>query len=240
MTEEYCRRRRGHGSIHCPQLARKLYIHIKLTHPAHNHNIQPRRNWISDNQSGSRRDGWSNRASFGVLEMYMSLPWYPCAASLHHTAPWISPLTLDSRNLMIASKGRSWVVEASAAILPHSRHPWSVDRSIDGFPVPLIPTFFSHRPRRKEKQKKILPRMAGFCKNPWLQKILWSENLLVQKNPWSETSERWFLQKKTLLLAKFQNNFSSSRKNFLRLLLPRRCCCWWDSSTRKKAWDFLT
>jgi hypothetical protein len=36
--------RRGHGSIHCPQLARNLYIHIKLTHPAHNHTIQPRRN----------------------------------------------------------------------------------------------------------------------------------------------------------------------------------------------------
>lgn len=227
--------RRGHGSIHCRQLARNLYIHIKLTHPAHNHNIQPRRNWINVNQSGSRRDGWSNRASFGVLEMYMSLPWYPCAASLHHTAPWISPLTLGSRNLMIASKGRSWVVEASAAILPHSRHPWSIDRSMD-FQFLWSPPSCLTEP--KEKKRKILPRMAGFFENPWLQKILWLENLLVQKNPWSETSERWFLRKQNSSSRQISEEFLFFSKNFLRLLLPRRCCCWWDSRTRKKALGF--
>jgi hypothetical protein len=32
--------------------------------------------------------------------------------------------------------------------------PPMVDQSIDGFPVPLIPTFLSHRPKRKEKKRK--------------------------------------------------------------------------------------
>jgi hypothetical protein len=75
---------------------------------------------------------------------------------------------------MIASKGRSWVVEASAAILPRFRHPWSIDRSIDGFPVPLIPTFLSHRAKRKEKKN---PSEDGWL----LQKPLAPENLVIGK-----------------------------------------------------------
>ncbi len=114
----------------------------------------------------------------------------------------------------------------------------SIRCNSSSFPPPMVDQSID---RSMDSQfQKILPRMAGFVKNPWLQKILWSETLLLQKNPWSETSERWFLQKKTVLLARFQNNFSSSRKNFLRLLPRRRCCCWWDSTTTKNAWDFLT
>jgi len=75
---------------------------------------------------------------------------------------------------MIASKGRSWVVEASAAILPRFRHPWSIDRSIDGFPVPLIPTFLSHRAKRKEKKN---PSEDGWL----LRKPLAPENLVIGK-----------------------------------------------------------
>ncbi len=124
--------------------------------------------------------------------------------------------------------------------------PPMVDQSIDGFPVPLIPTFLSHRPKRKEKKRKNPSEDVCLASSKTLgskkscdRKTFWSKRIPDQKPRKDD-----FFKKKhthTLLLARFQNNFSSSRKNFLRLLLlPRRCCCWWDSSRRKKAWDFLT
>ncbi len=103
-------------------------------------------------------------------------------------------------------------IRCNSSSFPPAMVDQSIDRSIDRW---ISSSFDPHLlVSQTQKKRKILPRMAGFFKNPWLQKILWSENLLVQKNLWSETSERWFLQKKTLLLARFQNNFSSSWRIF--------------------------
>lgn len=52
--------------------------------------------------------------------------------------------------------------------------PPMVDRSIDGFPVPLIPTFLSHRAKRKEKKN---PSEDGWL----LRKPLAPENLVIGK-----------------------------------------------------------
>ncbi len=143
---------------------------------------------------------------------------------------------------MRASKGRSWVAEESASILPRSRHPWSINRSIDRWiSRSFDPHLLVSQTQKKRKGKKILPRMAGFFVNPWLQKscdrkTFWSKRIPDQK----PRKDEFFQKKKLFFSPDFRTIFSSSRKNFLRLLLPRRCCCWWDSRTRKKAWDFLT
>jgi hypothetical protein len=54
-------------------------------------------------------------------------------------------------------------------------HGRSIDRSIDGFPVPLIPTFLSHRPKRKGKEKRSF--------RGWLasSQTLGSRNLVIGK-----------------------------------------------------------
>jgi hypothetical protein len=102
-------------------------------------------------------------------------------------------------------------------------HGRSIDRSIDGFPVPKNPS------EDGWLRKKPLAPENLVIGNPSAPKESLIRNLGKMISSKKNSSSRQILEQFLF----FSEEFSSS-------FLPRRCCCWWDSSTRKKAWDFLT
>jgi hypothetical protein len=117
-------------------------------------------------------------------------------------------------------------VEASAAILPHSRQPWSInrsiDRSIDGFPVPLIPTFLSHRPKRKEKSFRgwLASSKTLGSRKSCDRKTFWSKRISGQKPRKDDFfKKRLFFSPDFRTISLLLEEFSSSSSSSSLLLL---------------------
>ncbi len=109
--------------------------------------------------------------------------------------------------------------------------PPMVDQSIDGFPVPLIPTFLSHRPKRKEKKRKNPSEDVCLASSKTLgskkscdRKTFWSKRIpdqkprkddFFKKNTHTHSSSRQISEQFLF----FSEEFSSSSSSSSSLLL---------------------
>jgi len=105
-------------------------------------------------------------------------------------------------------------------------HGRSIDRSIDGFPVPLIPTFLSHRPKRKEKEKRSFRGWLASSKTLGSRKSCDRKTFWSKRIPDQKPGKDDFFQKKNSCSRQiseqflfFSEEFSSSSSSSSLLLL---------------------